>query len=120
MYINEHFKAMNHKINETLIKSAERAMDNIIPDSLISASIELKVWKHKWLGIFVGKEKKEIQWLCVFDSWATEDDIEFGGIAGTEIISDFNSEYGLNEMFEKISSNEKPRVLKHIIYSRKN
>ncbi|WP_299006034.1 hypothetical protein [uncultured Tenacibaculum sp.] len=63
------------------------------------------------------KTKKEIQWLCIFDQTAT-DDIEFGRVAGTEIISDFNSEYGINEMFEKIDLDEKPRVLKNIIYSK--
>lgn len=109
---------MEKNINEILISSAERALDNDIPETLLSASIELKIQKNKWLGIFNRKEKKEIQWLCIFDQTATDDDIEFGEIAGAEIIADFNSEFGINEIFEKIELNQKPRVLKNIVYQR--
>lgn len=105
-------------IDELLMNSAQRALDNQIPKTLISASIELKIWRKKWFGLFNGKIKKEIHWLCIFDQAASKDDFEFGTIAGTEIISDFDSEYGLNEMFEKIELNQKPRVLKNIAYSR--
>jgi len=101
-----------------LIESAKHALDNHIPKSLISASVELKTLKKKWFQVFDKKTKKEIQWLCVFNQTATEDDIEFGRIAGAEIISDFNSEYGINEMFEKIDSEDTPRVLRNIIYSK--
>lgn len=104
--------------DKSLIESAKHALDNHIPKSLISASIELRTLKRKWFQVFDKKTKKEIQWLCIFDQTATEDDIEFGRVAGTEIISDFNSEYGINEMFKKIDLEEKPRVLKNIIYSK--
>ena len=61
---------------------------------------------------------KEIQWLCVFDLSATEDDIEDCKVAGTEIIADFTWEYGINEMFEKTKPSEKPRTLKNVVYQR--
>ena len=95
---------MNQEIDNLLIKSAKRALGNLIPQSLISASVEMK--------------KKEIQWLCIFDQIATDDDIEFGSIAGTEIIADFTSEYGMNEMLEKLDPNAKVRTLKNIVYSK--
>ena len=107
-------------MNNFLIQSAKRALDNQIPKSLISASIELKIIHRKCLGLLKIGAKKEIQWLCVFDETATEDHIEFASIAGTEIIADFNNEYGINEMFEKINPNQKPRELKSLIYTRRN
>jgi len=109
---------MNENIDKKLTNSAEQALDNEIPDSLLSASIELKICKDKWFGIFNKKAKKEIQWLCVFDKTATENDFEFGEIAGSEIIADFSSEFGINEMFEKNDLNQDSRVLKNVIYQR--
>ncbi len=106
-----------NNIDDLLIISALRALDNKIPKSLISASIELKISRKKWMGIFNNNKTKEIQWLCIFDQTATETDFEFGSIAGTEIIADFSSEYRFTEMFKKIELNQKTRVLKNIVYS---
>jgi hypothetical protein len=97
---------INQNIDEMLIESAESALDNFIPKSLMSASIEIN--------------NKEIQWLCVFDLTATEEDIEFGSVAGTEIIADFSHEFGINEMLEKTESSIKVRCLKNLIYTRKD
>ena len=91
-------------INEFLKSSAKRALEGNTPKSLRKASIELK--------------NKEVQWLCILDCSASEDDIEDCAVAGTEIIADFTWEYGINEMFEKVEPNEKPRALKNIVYQR--
>ncbi|MFC0604570.1 hypothetical protein [Winogradskyella pulchriflava] len=91
-------------INEFLKSSAKRALGGNTPKSLRKASIELI--------------DKEVQWLCILDYSATEDDIEDCAVAGTEIIADFTWEYGINEMFEKVKPYEKPRVLKNVVYER--
>ena len=91
-------------IDEYLKKSAKKALKGNTPKTLRKASVELI--------------DKEIQWLCVLDNSATEDDIEDCSIAGTEIIADFTWEYGINEVFEKIESNERPRSLKIAIYEK--
>ena len=91
-------------INEFLKSSTKRALGGNTPKSLRKASVELN--------------DKEVQWLCVLDFSATEDDIEDCRIAGTEIIADFTWEYGINEMFEKTKPNEKPRTLKNVVYQR--
>lgn len=90
--------------DEFLRLSAKRALRGNTPKSLRKASIELI--------------DKEVQWLCVLDFSATEDEIEECSIAGGELISDFTWEYGLNEMFEKTKPDEKPRELKNVIYQR--
>ncbi|WP_067151938.1 hypothetical protein [Pseudotamlana agarivorans] len=91
-------------INEFLKSSAKRALRGNTPKSLRKASIELN--------------DKEVQWLCVLDLSATEDDVKNCAVAGTEIIADFTWEYGINQMFEKTQPNEKPRALKNIVYQR--
>jgi hypothetical protein len=99
-------KTMNFgtDINEFLKSSAKRALGGNTPKSLRKASIELN--------------DKEVQWLCVLDLSATEDDIEVCAVAGTEIIADFTQEYSINEMIEKTNPNENPRTLKNIVYQR--
>ena len=93
-----------NNINEFLKSSAKRALGGNTPKSLRKASIELK--------------DKEVQWLCILDYSATEDDIEDCSVAGTEIIADFTWEYGINEMFEKTKPNDEQRELKNVVYQR--
>jgi hypothetical protein len=92
-------------INDYLNSSAQRALGGNIPKSLRKASIEII--------------NKEVQWLCVFDYSANENDFEDCSIAGTEIIADFNCEYTINEIFEKSKPNEQPRTLGTVVYERK-
>lgn len=87
-----------------LILSSIRALQGAITSSLRSVSVELR--------------EKKIIWQCLFDSDATEDDFELMSAACTEVIADYPSSYGLEEIIKYVPFPKDMKQLKNLIYLR--
>ena len=91
-------------IGTKLKLSAQRALWGHVPACLRFASIQ--------------KNENTIEWRCIFDSEATDDDFELARMAGTEIISDFTPETKINEDIRIVPFPEKPTNLEFLVFSR--
>lgn len=87
-----------------LILSSVRALQGNVTAPLRSASVEM-----------VGNT---IRWKCEYDSDANGDDLELASIAAGEIIADFPSGTGLDEIIITTNYPEKTEPLKNLIYMR--
>jgi hypothetical protein len=87
-----------------LILSSLKALIGEITPSLRCVSVEEK--------------NKTILWKCVFDSNVTEDDFELLSAAATEVIADYPSPYGIEEIIIVIPCPQPTEPLKHVIYHR--
>ena len=90
--------------DQKLILSSVRALWGCVMPSLRTVSIELN--------------DDIILWKCVFDSTATEDDLENLSAAAAEVTADF-PKYGLKEIIVTIPFPQKTEPLKNLIYLRK-
>jgi len=94
---------LKSEIDISLILSGVRALLGHVPNNLRFVSVELK--------------DEIIHWKCIFDSNATEKDIELLSQAAGELISDF-PKFGLNEISEIVDFPSKGNPLKNLIYYR--
>jgi hypothetical protein len=94
---------LKNEIDISLILSGINALLGHVPNTLRFVSLELI--------------DEIIYWKCVFDSNATEKDIELLSQASGELISDFPN-YGLKETYEIIEFPGKGNPLKNLIYYR--
>ncbi len=90
--------------NISLILNSLKALHGEITPCLRSVSVELR--------------EKKIVWQCLFDSDATEDDFELLSSASAELIADYDSTYGLEEVIEYVPFPKKMDLLENLIYLR--
>lgn len=91
-------------IDVQLKLSAQRALWGNVTPPLRHASIELK--------------DNKIVWQCIYDGDAIEDDLELMSDSAAEILGDFSSDYGYEEIIVIRPFPEKIEYLKNLIYFR--
>ncbi|WP_445372306.1 hypothetical protein ACH518_06555 [Methylomonas sp. HW2-6] len=93
------------QLDDTDIRlSAQRSLWGNVPSTLRSASLEVS--------------DAAISFRCYFDKGASEDDYELLRCAGTEVISDYPSEYTIDEQFIFLPWPERMTHLKHLVFLR--
>lgn len=86
-----------------LVLSSVRALLGAVTPHLRSVSVELR--------------ETNIVWQCIFDTDATEDDLELLSAAAAEVIADF-SDYVIEEVIRKVPYPQKTSYLKNLVYLR--
>lgn len=86
-----------------LILSAVRALTGAVPPSLISVSVAFN--------------ENTIQWQCLLDEQATDEELEILSVAAAEVIADFPA-YDLHEWIKRVAPGEKPSLLGNLVYLR--
>ena len=87
-----------------LTMSATRALWGHVSPCLRTASVEFS--------------EDTIYWRCLFDSDATDDDIELASMAGAELIADFSHPWEFEEDLRIVPFPEALTNLEYLVYHR--